>query len=63
MGKLDSRFIALPSTNGAIFVIKDGEYILANYIDSANVSHETWTMTLEDDSVITKEVVTWTSQG
>ena len=26
-------------------------------------SHETWTMTLEDDTEITKEVVTWTSQG
>ena len=27
-----------------------------------NFSHETWTMTLEDDTEITKEVVTWTSQ-
>ena len=26
-------------------------------------SHETWTMTLDDDTEITKEVVTWTSQG
>ena len=36
-----------------------------NKLDYANNSlgHETWTMTLDDDSVITKEVATWTSQG
>ena len=34
-----------------------------SYVPSANVSHETWTMTLDDDSVQTKEVVIWTSQG
>ena len=27
-----------------------------------NFSHETWTMTLDDDTEITKEVVIWTSQ-
>ena len=36
-----------------------------NELDYVNNSlgHETWTMTLDDDSVITKEVATWTSQG
>lgn len=33
------------------------------YVSSSSLEHETWTMTLDDDSVITKDVATWTSQG
>ena len=33
------------------------------YVSSSSLNHETWTMTLDDDSVITKDVATWTSQG
>ena len=33
------------------------------YVSSNSLNHETWTMTLDDDSVITKDVATWTSQG
>ena len=55
MSKLDSRWIALPGEEGSVYVVKDGAYVPA-------ISHETWTITLEDDSVQTKEVVIWTSQ-
>lgn len=46
--------------------VKIKNYI-SNYHDSSklntsNVSHETWTFTLDDDSTVTKEVTTWTSQ-
>lgn len=33
------------------------------YVSSSSLGHETWTMTLDDDSVITKDVAIWTSQG
>lgn len=32
------------------------------YVSSGSLEHETWTMTLDDDSVITKDVAIWTSQ-
>lgn len=32
------------------------------YVSSSSLKHETWTMTLDDDSVITKDVAIWTSQ-
>ena len=35
---------------------------LAYFFDSSALEHETWTMTLDDDSVITKDVAIWTSQ-
>ena len=38
-------------------------YVSDNCVSSNSLGHETWTMTLEDDSVITKDVATWTSQG
>lgn len=31
-------------------------------LDIANISHETWTFTLEDDTTVAKEVALWTSQ-
>ena len=62
MAKIDSRLIELPSDSGTVYVVKDGSYTPASYVENDNVTHETWTMTLEDDTVITKEVVTWTSQ-
>ena len=58
---IDTRLIELPSASGAVYVVKDGAFIPTNYIDGANISHETWTMTLEDHSIITKDVATWTS--
>ena len=33
------------------------------YVSSNSLNHETWTITLDDDSVITKDIATWTSQG
>lgn len=32
------------------------------FVHSENVRHETWTFTLEDNTVVTKEVMVWTSQ-
>lgn len=33
---------------------------LAGKLAASSVAHETWTFTLEDDTAVTKEVVTWT---
>ena len=53
-------------TNTGKYKIGDGSTAwnnLAYFFDSDALGHETWTMTLDDDSVITKDVATWTSQG
>ena len=61
MAKIDSRIIELPSDNGAVYVVKDGHFATASYVESTNIGHEEWTFILEDDTEIQKEVVTWTS--
>ena len=51
------------STWTELSYVIDSEALDAKYVSSSSLGHETWTMTLEDDSVITKDVATWTSQG
>lgn len=33
------------------------------YVKKSDITHETWTFTLDDDTEVTKEVVLWNSQG
>ena len=44
------------------YVVQNGDYVKADYVENKDVEYETWTITLENDSVITRKVVLWTSQ-
>ncbi len=38
MAKIDTRFIDLPSEDGAVYVIKDGEFVPVTIVDCGEIT-------------------------
>ncbi len=38
MAKIDTRFIDLPSDNGDVYVVKDGEFVSVTIIDGGEIT-------------------------
>jgi len=38
MAKIDARFIELPSDDGAVYVVKDGDFVSVTIVDGGEIT-------------------------